>query len=239
MIHNAWEFKELFICPPTISLIKKFVTAEGSMILSTRELKVLCIWPPTNNFSLIKNLWRQKAPQFRIYRSLKCYTWPSINNFIVIKNMWHRKARQLPPTSLGWVQEFLPRLHIQLASIVQARSSHAIIYDVHIFIIIGKIITRHYLCCSHIHHNTSSTDEARWIFGQVFMRPSYYSTDTSFIMMGSNILSGQWGEGNTIVWVDEDRRTHDWALTRRKSSSSSTHSVYIRCDDGVVMTGFW
>jgi hypothetical protein len=37
---------------------------------------------------------------------------------------------------------------------------------------------------------TSSTDKARWIFGQVFMRPSYYSTDTSFIMMGSNILSG-------------------------------------------------
>jgi hypothetical protein len=142
MIHNAWEFKELFICPPTISLIKKFVTAEGSMILSTRELKVLCIWPPTNNFRLIKNLWRQKAPQFRIYTSLKCYTWPSINNFIVIKNMWHRKARQLPPTSLGWVQEFLPRLHIQLASIVQARSSHAIIYDVHIFIIIRLVLMR-------------------------------------------------------------------------------------------------
>jgi hypothetical protein len=67
----------------------------------------------------------------------------------------------------------LPRVYTQLASIVQARSSHVIIYGIHIY-------------SSH----TSTIDGARWIFDQVFMRPSYYSTDMSFIMTGSNILLG-------------------------------------------------
>jgi hypothetical protein len=46
------------------------------------------------------------------------------------------------------------------------------------------------------------------------------------------------GKGNTTVRVDEDRCTPDWASMRQKSSSSSTHHVYIRRGDGVVMTGF-
>jgi hypothetical protein len=48
---------------------KKSVTLEGLTIQNTRDLKVLCIWPPMNNFSLIKksvtgegstiqNLWK-------------------------------------------------------------------------------------------------------------------------------------------------------------------------------------
>jgi hypothetical protein len=32
----------------------KNMTSEGSTILSTREIKVLCTWPPMNNFSFIK-----------------------------------------------------------------------------------------------------------------------------------------------------------------------------------------
>jgi hypothetical protein len=35
-------------------LDKKSMMPEGSTILSTQEIKVLCRWPPTNNFSFIK-----------------------------------------------------------------------------------------------------------------------------------------------------------------------------------------
>jgi hypothetical protein len=45
------------------------------------------------------------------------------------------------------------------------------------------------------------------------------------------------GKGSTSVWVDEDWRTHDWASTRQKSSSSSTHPVHIRRGDSTVMIG--
>jgi hypothetical protein len=51
--------------------------------------------------------------------------------------------------------------------------------------------------------------------------------------------AGYWqGKDGTSVRIDEDQHTYDWTPTRRKSSSSSTHSVYIQRDDGVVMTGF-
>jgi hypothetical protein len=35
---------------------KKSVTLEGLTIQNTRDLKVICIWPPMNNFSLIKKI---------------------------------------------------------------------------------------------------------------------------------------------------------------------------------------
>jgi hypothetical protein len=90
---------------------------------------------------LIKNLWCWKAQQFRIYGSSKCYTWPPINNFIVIKNSRHRKAQQLPPSPLRLGARTLPRVHIHVASTIQARSSHAVIYVIHTIIILRLVPT--------------------------------------------------------------------------------------------------
>jgi hypothetical protein len=85
----------------------------------------------------------------------------------------------------------------------------------------SSMITRRYLWHSYIYHPTSSTDEARQIFGQVFMRLSHYSTDTSPHNGIEHIVAGhRWGKGDTTVREDEDRHTHDWAPTRWKSSSS-------------------
>jgi hypothetical protein len=51
-----------------------------------------------------------------------------------------------------------------------------------------------------------------------------------------NSAGHRWGECDISIRVNEDRHIHDWAPMRWKSSSSSTHSVYIRRDDVAVMT---
>jgi hypothetical protein len=59
---------------------------------------------------------------------------------------------------------------------------------------------------------TSSTDVARRIFGQVFMRLSHYSTDMSpHNGIGHIVAAHRRAEGNTTVQVDEHGRIHDWA----------------------------
>jgi hypothetical protein len=58
---------------------------------------------------------------------------------------------------------------------------------------------------SYIHHPTSSTNEARRIFGQVFTRLSHYSTDTpSHNGIRHIVARHRRGEGNITVRVDED-----------------------------------
>jgi hypothetical protein len=80
---------------------------------------------------------------------------------------------------------------------------------------------RRYLWHWYIHHTTSSSDEARQIFGQVFMRLSHYSTDTSPHNGIKHIIIGhRQGEGDTTVREDEDRHTHGWAPPRQKPSFS-------------------
>jgi hypothetical protein len=90
--------------------------------------------PVATNHISDEELRRRKARQFWIYGNLEWYTCPPINNFIVIKNPWCQKARQLLLSPLRMGARILPRVHIKLASIIQARSPHIIIYDVHIFI---------------------------------------------------------------------------------------------------------
>jgi hypothetical protein len=86
------------------------------------------------------------------------------------------------------------------------------------------------------------TDEAKAIKLFKKMKTGVHMTgywqDESHPLHWSNTAGHRQGEGGTSVRVDEDRRTHDWAPTRPKSSSSSTHHVYIRHGDGVVMIGF-
>jgi hypothetical protein len=65
-----------------------------------------------------------------------------------------------------------------------------------------------------------------------------YRKGKSHPLYWSNTARHRRGEGGTSVRVNEDWRTHDWTSMRQRSSSSSTHSVYIRRGDGVVMTGF-
>jgi hypothetical protein len=72
---------------------------------------------------------------------------------------------------------------------------------------------------SYIQHPTSSTNEVRRIFGQIFTRLCHYSTDTSPHNRIEHIIAGhRWSKGNNIVQEDGDRHTHDLAPTRQKSS---------------------
>jgi hypothetical protein len=106
------------------------------VILSTWEIKELCACLPTNNVSLIKKFVMPEGSTIRqssVKVSLKCYTWSPINNFIVIKKICDTER-------MG--ARFLPRVYIQLASIVHVRS-HTATHGIH------------------IHHPMSSTDEDR------------------------------------------------------------------------------
>jgi hypothetical protein len=68
---------------------------------------------------------------------------------------------------------------------------------------------------------------------------SHYSIDTSPHSGTRHIVAGhRRGEGDTTVRVDEDQYIYDWAPTRQKSSSSSTHPIYIRRDDDAVGLDF-
>jgi hypothetical protein len=168
-----------------------------------------------------KELQRQKARQFRIYGSLKCYTCPPINNFIVIKNPWRRKARQLSPLPVWMGARILPSVH--------PASKHRP----------SKIITHHYLW-----HPYIFISYIYYWWGYMDLWSSIHEVE---LLLHRHVFHydkiehttrHRWGEDNTTVRVDEDRHTHDWAPMRQKSSSSSTHPVYIRRGDGVVMTGF-
>jgi hypothetical protein len=148
-------------------------------------------------------LW-QKARQFKIHGSIKCYTWPPINNFIVIKFCDTRRLYNYHSCPYVGCKIFQEHTSF-MANIVQARP-HAIICGMAIFIILCLVPTR--------------LDR---FFGQVFTRLCHYSTDISpHNGIGYIIARHRWGEGSTSVWVDENRSIHDWALMRRKSYFSLT-----------------
>jgi hypothetical protein len=82
----------------------------------------------------------------------------------------------------------------------------------------------HYSSClrhSRNHHPTPITNEARWIFGQIFARLSHYLIDMSPHNGIEYIVARhRRGEGNKAVQEDKDRGTHDWVSTRQKSMTS-------------------
>jgi hypothetical protein len=148
-IQKTREFKELFIWPPTISLIKNLWHWKAWQFRIHGTLKCYVYGLPWIILAWYKNLWPWKARQFRIYGNLKCYTWSSINNFIVIKihgvrmlgNYHHRRVR------VG-CKNFTKSAH-------PASKHHP-----------SKIIRHRYLWRSYNHHPTSSTDKARRSFGK-------------------------------------------------------------------------
>jgi hypothetical protein len=102
----------------------------------------------------------------------------------------------------------LPRVNIELASIVRARSSHIIIYDVHIFVIRYLVPTR--------------------LDGSLakYLRGLFITPPTRPFTMGLNTTGHRRGEGDIFVRVDIDQRTHDWTPTSQKSLFLSTHIIF-------------
>jgi hypothetical protein len=145
--------------------------------------------------------------------------------------IWHVKF-----VSIYWataMKQSLSLVHLYFSWVHASTHSSMVIigwlhlWQVHPSILInyGKHHSSKITCCyswhSYIHHPTSSIDETRQIFGQVFMRLCHYSTDTSpHNGIGHIITRHRQGEGNKIVQEDEDWRTHDWTPMRWKSSFS-------------------
>lgn len=93
--------------------------------------------------------------------------------------------------------------HIYVDDSIVQKKLHAVVYGDYIFIIFRLVPTR-----------LDETPVKRW------QDHVNYSTDTSHINGIEHIIAGhRRGEGNTSVRVDEDRRTLDWAPTRRKSTT--------------------